>query len=91
MDIVKMPIEKSRTQLFSEKIRQVDSSINSFEVKKVTLDPFANDLKLNIHVTRPGSGFLCHGHCRASIVIFVEYGSSMLGYPEIPKDAANIE
>ena len=87
--VVNMSVEECGTELFGEYVSHVDGGVNTFELDQISLDPFEQDIILNVHVPCPWRGFLCIGHYSAGIIILIEDGCRILWDAQIPHDTAD--
>jgi len=70
--------EKDRPELFREMIRHVEGSVHPLEFNEVPLDPLAQHVILNIHVSSTRCWFLGIGHCPTGVAVLVEYRGRIL-------------
>ena len=86
-------MEEGADQLFSEMVGQIDGSIDAFELKEVSFNPFDKDVVLDIHMACPRCGFLCHCHCHCDrcLVVFIKNQSRSLRDANIPENTSNKE
>ena len=89
--IINMAMEEGVAQSFSEVAGQIVGSIDVFELKEVSLNPFDKDLVLDIHMSSPQCGFLCHYHCDTCLTVFIKNQSRCLWDNNIPENTSNEE
>ena len=57
-NIVDVTVEELGAKLFGEAVDHVEGGVDTFKLDEVTVNPFTDDVKLNVNVACARSGFL---------------------------------
>jgi hypothetical protein len=90
-DNVSMPVKKYFSEGFGEVIGKIDRGVNSFEMDKISLNPFTKCKVLDVNMAGTGGWLLSVAHSRATIVVRIRYGGCFLWDVEVPEYTSDKE